>query len=193
MARNSASAGRTRGVSAPDPEQPVGKNLYIDNKRRMIYTSPLLREALYLPKYDYRKFNRYKSRYLVAIATFMILSTAMTSWFDLPLWVSVVISLLVFAAMEFSFYKFQKTLTVVKNFDISKAQSTVSLEIAPDMRTKCWLKIVLYAILGVLLVVNAYEQKYDLTLLLCCWGALVYCFYTAFKLLMMVLRSPKKA
>lgn len=180
-----------RIAAAPDPEQPIGRNLYLDRKNRMIYVSPLLKEALYLPKYDYRKFNRYKSRFLVPVAAFMVLATTMSSWFSMPVWVSVVLALLIFAGMEFSFYRFLRTLTVVKNFEKDKAVSTVDTVISSDMRTKCWLKIILYVLLGVLLVINGYQQHYDLWVLVCCWLAMAYCLYTAGKLLIMLIRSPK--
>lgn len=189
MAQNKSSS--RKAVSAPDPEQPVGRNLYFDAKHRMIYVSPLLREALYLPKYDYKKFNRYKSRFLIAIAAFMILGTAFSEWFEWPLWISIVLSLLIFAGIEFSFYKFQKTLTVVKNFDKAEATPTVNSVISPDMRAKCWLKIVLYIVLGVLLVVNAYDQHYDLWLLIACYVAMVYCLFIAGTLIWQVMKSPK--
>lgn len=191
MAQNTTSRKRNQVVAAADPEQPVGKNLYFDKKRRMIYTSPMLREALYLPKYDYKRFNRYKSRYIITAATFMILATSLNEWFEMPLWVSLVATLLVFAGIELSFYKFQKTLTVVKDFGKANATSTIDNEISSDMRTKCWIKIVLYVILGVLIVVNAYQSHYSNLIIGLCWAALVLFLYMAFDLLRTLMRSPK--
>ena len=67
MAQKSSASRKGRTVSAPiDPEQPVGKHLFFDNKRRLIYVSPLLHKNLYLPKYDYKRFNRYNSRVTAA-------------------------------------------------------------------------------------------------------------------------------
>lgn len=179
-------------VIAPDPDQPAGKNLYIDKKRRIIYLSPYLHQALYLPKFDYKKFNRYKSRYLVVAATFMILATAFDAWFHWPIWAAVVITACVWAGLEFSFYQFQKTLVVDKNFDATKCTPTIDAVISPEQRSKCQLKIVLYLLLGVLLVFNAYDQHYSMIIIAGCWAAMLYCFYTAYKLIRLLMKSPKK-
>lgn len=185
----------TSRVIAPDPDQPGGKRLYIDNKRRIIYDSPLLHQYLYVPKYDYKKFNRYKPRFLVAAAVFMILVSALDAWTSLPVWVSLLISLaaglLILGWMEYSFYKFQKTLTSMKNFDPAKATPTLQQTITPEMRSRCILRIVLYITLGVLLVYNAYDQHYSSLIIIACWAALAFCFYTAFKLIRLLMRSPK--
>ncbi|MEY8309063.1 hypothetical protein AAK899_06050 [Erysipelotrichaceae bacterium 51-3] len=178
-------------VIAPDPDQPVGKNLYIDKKRRIIYLSPYLHEALYLPKFDYKKFNRYKSRYLIVAATFMILATAFDTWFHWPIWSAIIITVALWGGLEYSFYKFQKTLVPVKGFDAAKCTPTVDSVIAPDQRSKCYLKVVLYILLGVLLVFNAYDQHYSTIIIVACWAALLFCFYTAFKLTWMLIKSPK--
>lgn len=191
MARNTSSSVRSSRVIAPDPDQPTGKNLFIDKKRRIIYTSPLLRQPLYLPRYDYKKFNRYRSRFLVALATFMILSTTLTPWFNVPLWVSLLISIAVFAGLEYSYYKFLKTLQPVSNFNPEKVEPTVSRIIPPEMRSKYWVRAILYVILGVLLVVNGYQQNYDTVLILGCWAALLYCLYAAIQLGLALMRSDR--
>ncbi len=179
-------------VAVAEPGQPTGKNLYFDNKKRMIYVSPYLHEALYLPKYEYKKFNRFQSRYVICAATFMILGPALSSWFELPLWIAFVIALLALAGFEYSFYRFQKGLTVVKNFDKESAISTVDQMITSESRQKAYIKIVLYILLGVLLVFNAYDQHYSQVVITICWIALVGCLYMAFTLIRMLLRAPKE-
>lgn len=182
-------------VIASDPDQPAGNRLYIDKKRRIIYDSPLLHQYLYLPKQDYKKFNRYKTRYLVSAATFLILVIALDSWTSLPSVYSFVISaavgMLVLGGFEYSFYKFQKSLSVAKNFSKENALPTIEQTVSPEVRSRCILRMVLYVILGVLLVFNAYDQHYSPWIIAACWAALVFCFYTAFKLARLVARSPK--
>ena len=193
MAQKSSASRKGRTVSAPiDPEQPVGKHLFFDNKRRLIYVSPLLHKNLYLPKYDYKRFNRYNSRFIVAVATIMICGSALTDWFKMPMWIAFVLGALVFAGFEWSFYKFQKGLTVVSDFDPSKATPTVSSVISSDMRTKTWLKIILFIVLGVLLVVNAYQSHYSQQVIILCWCGLAVCVYMAINLLILLFRSPKE-
>lgn len=183
---------RATRVAVADPDQPAGKNLYFDKKKRMVYVSPYLHEALYLPKYEYKKFNRFKSRYLICAATFMILGPAFSSWFNLPLWMAALIALLALAGFEFSFYRFQKTLAVAKNFDPTTAVSTIDQTISKETRQKAYIKITLYIALGVLLVLNAYDQHYDQTIIIICWIALVGCLYMAYTLVRMLIRSPKE-
>lgn len=178
-------------VAVADPDQPVGKNLYFDKKRRLVYVSPYLHEALYLPKYEYKKFNRYRSRYVVSAATFMILGPAFSNWFELPLWIAIVIALLALAGFEYSFYKFQKGLAVVKNFDKESAVSTVEQRITTESRQKAYIKIVLYLALGILLVFNAYDQQFSQTIIIICWIALAGCLYMVYTLIRMLIRSSK--
>ncbi|UNT96581.1 hypothetical protein [Allobaculum mucilyticum] len=192
MAQNTSVNGRKGASATMDPEQPYGKNLYFDKKRRMIYTSPLLHEALYIPKYEYRKFNRFKSRYVISAATLMVSWVILDDWFSTPFYVPILLALLVFGLFEFSFYRFQKSLSVVKDFDKSKAVPTQSEVISGDQRTKAWLKVVLYVVLGVLLVVNAYEQHYEGLILYVCWAGLVVCIGFAINILMLILKSGKE-
>lgn len=176
-----------------DANQPVGKRLYLDSKRRTIYLSPLLHEALYLPKYDFKRFNQFRNRYFIAAATLMIAVTVFDSWFKLPVWGAFVLAALVFAVFEYRFFKFQKTLSVVKDFDKSKAVCTETVDITKEAITKAWLKAVLYLALGVLLVLNAYEQHYSDIVIYACWAALVLCIVCSFNIVSMILRSKKEA
>lgn len=180
-------------VIGPAPNQPTGKNVYIDKKRRIIYVSPLLHKALLIPPSSYVKFNRYKSRFLLSLSVFLVLATTCPNWFGTPIWVCGLIALVVFAGIEYSFYKFQKSLPVMEKFDPTKAYPTISQEVSPELRGKCWLRIVLYLLLGGLLVYNAYDQHYDLWMLLACWAVLAYCVYMAGHLLLMLMHSPKQA
>lgn len=176
-------------VIAPAPNQPTGKNIYIDKKRRIIYLSPLLHQAFLIPKSSYVKFNRYKSRFLLSLSVFLVLATTLPNWFGTPVWACGLIALVLFAGLEYSYYKFLKTLPVVDKFDPEKASPTVIQEITPEMRSKCWVRIVLYLLLGVLLVFNAYDQHYDIWMLIACWGVLAYCLYAAIRLLLLLFKK----
>lgn len=176
-----------------DVNQPVGKRLYLDSKRRTIYLSPILHEALYLPKYDFKRFNQYRNRYFITAATLMVSATVFDSWFNLPIWVAILLAALVFAIIEYRFYKFQKSLSVIKDFDKSKAVCTESTEITKEALTKAWLKAALYVALGVLLVLNAYEQHYTDVVIYICWAGLILCVGMAFNIVSMIFRSKKEA
>lgn len=191
MAKNKASGVHTSRVVASDPTQPSGKNLYIDKKRRLIYVSPLLHQALYVPRSAYKKFNFYRIRFLLGVAVFLVLTSTAGAWFSFPLWGSLLISLLAFAALEYAWYQFLKTLTVMKSFDPAKAEPTLLQFIPVEMRNRCWLRVVLYSLLGILLVVNAYQQNYDPLMLVACYAAMAWCLYTAIQLAVRLVRSSK--
>lgn len=184
------SASKTNSrVIAPAANQPTGKNIYIDKKRRIIYVSPLLHQAFLIPKSSYIKFNRYKSRFLLSLSVFLVLATTLPTWFHTPVWVCGIIALVLFAGLEYSYYKFLKTLPTMDKFDPQKACPTVIQEITPEMRNKCWVRIILYLLLGILLVINAYDQHYDVWMLIACWGVLAYCFYAALRLFLLLFKK----
>lgn len=152
-----------------------GLNLYIDKKNRVIYLNPLTKKAVMVPKSDYRRFNMYRTRYLASISAFLIMAILFNDWFHSPLWIAFVLALVIYAGFEYSFQKFVNRLPDAPKFDRAKCEHTYDLSIPSKDRTRALVKIVLYIILGVLLVVNAYQMKYDQMQLVLCWIAMFCC------------------
>lgn len=173
-------------------DQISGLNIYIDSKKRTIYYNPLRKKAWYVPKYDFKKFQMYKMRYMAAIAATLVGWTILNDWFKLPMWVAFAVGLLVWAWMEYGFYKFQNGLQPVRKFDKSQLKSTFDMNMNPEDKSRNWVKIALYVILGVLLVFNAYDQGYAGWTLYACWFAGILCCCYAIFLVYMMLRKPKE-
>lgn len=174
------------------PNEPKGSNLYKDSKGRMIYYYPLTKQACYIPKFDYRKFNLYQSRYLISVAAFMVLVTILQEWFHTPFWIPLVISGALAVILEIRFQKFLKSMQPVKKFDKEKLTPTVSMTMDSEARTKTLIKIVLLVLLGILIVINAYQSHYSQMLVIFCYLAMAFCLWQALLYVRLLIRSPKQ-
>ena len=171
---------------------PVGLNLYQDEKNRTIYKHPFLKQAVYIPTYDYRTFELYRKRYILAISVFVVLFTLLNEWFGVPFWVSIAISVLVWLFLEWKFYKFLQTEQPVKKFqpktykdyyDNFEAQST----------EKIVLKTILYLLLGALIVYNSYYSNYQGLYIIASWAVLALCIaYAIFQIVVLVRVKARK-
>lgn len=188
--RSSVEKKKVRTTQAA-PDEPSGTNIYKDAKGRIIYYYPLTKQAWYVPKYDFRKFNRLRSRFLISVAAFMVLLTILQEWFQIPFWIPLVISIALAVVLEMSFAKLLKTMQPVKKFNKDELQPTISLELNPEARTKLILKIVLLIVLGVLIVFNAYEQHYETMVIFFCYLAMALCFFEAGKDIWLLIKSQQ--
>lgn len=168
-----------------------GLNLYTDRKGRLIYYNPLLKKAWQVPKHDEKKFSSFKARFIFSAATLLVLCLVFNDWFHWPIWIAVLLSLAVFIVLEILFVRFLNTLPPVNNFDKTKLTHTYDLTITEKDRSRAILRLILYVVLGVLLVVNAYQMHYDAGMLLLCYGAMIYCLGYAAFLFWQLSRSQK--
>lgn len=153
----------------------VGMNLYLDPKGRIIYKSSLTNRAVYINPYDEKKFGLFKQRYLIVLAAFFLLWTFMTSMLHTPFWMPVVLSLLLLAGLEYSFQKFLSGLQPIKHYKDGELISTLESEMTPQDKQKVWLKTFLYCLLGIFIVINAYQESYSGVSLIACWIAGFFC------------------
>lgn len=147
---------------------PVGFNLYQDEKNRTIYKHPLIKQAVYIPTYDYKMFDLYRKRYILTVSVFVVLFTLLNEWFGIPFWVSILIALLVWAFMEWKFYSFLKNEQPVKKFQPEKYKGYYDNFEAQGLG-KVILKTVLYLLIGILIVFNSYYEGYDGAYLVISW------------------------
>lgn len=158
-----------------------GINLYIDKKGRLIYLNPLTRKPVFVPKASMRKFNMYRSRYITVAAAFLIMAILFHDWLHWPLWIAVLLTLMIWAGFDYSFYRFVSSLPPVQKFDREKCRSTYDLAIPESDRNKAILRIVLIVAVGILLVINGLQMHYDSFQMFLCWAAMVCLFlYAAF-------------
>lgn len=153
----------------------VGVNLYTDAKGRLVYIQPITKKAVYVASYDEKKFITYKRRYLIVLAALMLLYSLVTVMFKQPIWIPAVLTLLLWIGLEYSFNKFLNTMQPVKKLKMDDLTPTYEAQISPEEKQKYWIRVGLYVLLGVLLVFNAYQQKYTGFTLVFCWAAGIFC------------------
>lgn len=158
-----------------------GYNVYQDRKNRIIYFSPVLKKAWFIPQSGFQALTRFKSRYLLDLAVLAVSVIIFQDWFKLPLWIPVALSLAIAAGLEYAFYRWLNKQAEVKNFNPDKVRRTLDLKIEPDRIKGAALRMVLYFLIGILIVVNAIQQKYQMTMMVFCWAAcLALCGYGLF-------------
>ncbi|MCF0260316.1 MAG: hypothetical protein HUJ54_10700 [Erysipelotrichaceae bacterium] len=158
-----------------------GYNVYQDKKNRIIYFSPVLKKAWYIPQSGFQTLTRFKSRYLLDLAVLAVTVIIFQDWFRLPVWIPVAVSAAIAVGLEYGFYHWLNRQAEAKNFDPSKVRRTLDLKIEPGRIKGASIRMVLYFLIGILIVVNAIQQKYQLTMMIFCWIACIaLCGYGVF-------------
>lgn len=169
----------------------MGMNIYFDKKNRTIYYSPITKKAYQVPPGDFKRFRMFKSRYMAVFAAFLILILIFGDMLGMSLWVPIVLTLVVWGLFEFFYYKFLNSLPLYKNFDKSRLRSSYDFPISNEERKKSWLRVVLYFVLGILLVVNAYQNDYGTAMLAACYAAMALCFFYGFFIIWQLGKAAK--
>lgn len=177
MAKSRDSVRRKRpAATQPVEGEPSGRNIYKDDKGRIIVYYPLQKKYWYIHKYDYKRFNRYRARYLIAAAAFALLVTILQEWFNVPFWIPLLIAIGIGLLLEYRYGRYLETMQPVKKFDPANVHRTVDLPTSKDARIKLALKMFLLILLGTLLVVNAYQQHYGQEILIISYVAMIACY-----------------
>lgn len=156
-----------------------GFHIYTDKKHRTIYYNPLTHKAMQIPGPEFKRFRMFQSRYVSVAAIFLLVLLIFYDWLHMPLWIPIVLGIVTLGIFEFLWYRFQNSLPPYKNFDKSRLISSYDQTISRADRQKAWIRIVLTALIGVLLVINAYMLHYDTGMLTACWIAMVALFVYA--------------
>lgn len=156
------------------PDNIYGLNVYEDSKGRLIYYDILKKQAVYIPTFDFKMFSFYKYRYMLTVATLIVLTTLLSEFFQWNILLPIVITVAVYVTLETKFRKFINTKQVVKHFNKEECKGYFDIVNSQDP-TKMMIKIGLYVVLGVLLVVNAYDKHYEGFTMIFSWGAMVMC------------------
>lgn len=175
-------------------DQILGMNIYLDRKNRTVYYSPITRRAYQVPPSDFKRFRAFKARYVTVLAGFMVMLILCSDWMKLPLWVPIVLSLVIWGVIEYFYYRFLNSLPPYPKFDKSKLKPSYEMSITREERNKAWLRIVLYVVVGVLLVINAYQLHYDFAMLAACYAAMIllcgYAIFSIWQLSKTTLKNP---
>ena len=162
-----------------------GINVYVDEKLRTIYYHPFTKKAVYVPAFENKKFNIYQKRYLLAACAFILLTTILADWFEVPAYVPVLITIALIAATEFKFNQFINSLQPVKHFNKEKCFGFYDA-LAKEDKNKMIARIIAYVALGVVMVINAYESHFTMVSLVACWiimiGLVLYSSVLAYSL-----------
>lgn len=136
----------------PEDEKIGGFGVYRDDKGRPVYWNRFNKSA-YLISGKTKPFRTYSSRFFIGI-----IAAALTYVFNMPVPLCIIIGLVVYVVMEYKFRSFLKTLPEIKNFNPRNHVGRVESEAKMDTY-KIVLKIVLAILMGVLIYLNAIQQK----------------------------------
>ena len=175
----------TRNKTTNKTTQIKGINVYVDEKLRTIYYHPITNRAVYIPSFEEKKFNIFQKRYLLVACAFILLTTILADWFELPAYVPILISLALLVGMEFKFNQYVKGLQPVKHFDKNKCTGYYDI-LALEDKNKMIARILAYPALGIVMVLNAYVSDYGKVTVAACWiimiGLLAYAANLAYSL-----------
>ena len=148
-----AQIGRKTTIT-PEEEKIGGIGVYRDEKGRPVYWNRFNKTA-YLLTGKTKPFRTYSSRFYIGF-----IAGALTYVFKMPIIACIAIGLIVYAAMEYKFRSFLRTLPEIKHFDPRKRVKKIEAEAKMDTY-KIVLKVVLAAAMIVLILLNAYQQQFE--------------------------------
>lgn len=161
-----ATKGRKTVISSDD-QKIGGFNVYRDEKGRPVYLNRLNHTGYVLSDRT-KPFRTLSSRFYIGgvagIFAFM---------FELPIWVCIAIAVISCGVMEYKFRKFLTTLPQIPNFKPSESTSRIAAEAALDTN-KIVTKIVLFFLLAILVVINAYDHKFEGVVLALNWVVAIF-------------------
>lgn len=128
----------------------VGRNIYVDNRGRAVYYSKREKRGYRIRNEDASKFKALESRYLYGILAFLVACFL----FDIDIIISVCLGLFVAMSVEWRFRSFLKKCTIIENYEPS-GRATLSFT-TDDSYQKLGTNALLFIILGLLLIFNAY-------------------------------------
>jgi len=150
-----------------------GISMYVDERNRDIYYDIFTKNGYIIDEKRAKKFNMFKNRFILV---FMGAVLAVNFVFDLTM--TIIISILALAALEYSFrFKFLTHCTMIPNFKKGKRAVFDEHEDKP----KEILRIILYLLFAVLIVANAYVSEFDTFMLAMSYIASVLAIFAAIR------------
>lgn len=153
------------------------ENYFKDTKGRSIYYDYVTNTAYYIPEDQLTKFKLLYNRMAIAIIVFAVIFSF--NLLNAPL--SALFGLLCYVVLDvYMFKKVLPSFSHTQQFDITDALKKNDERIQKTFK-KTLVVCVLYFILGILLVLNAYDQNYSMPIKTACWAALAIFTYLDIK------------
>ena len=150
-----------------------GINMYVDERNRDIYYDIFTKNGYIIDEKRAKKFNMFKNRFIL-----VFMGAVLAVNFVLDIKLTIIFSLLVIAALEYSFrFKFLPHCTMIPKFKKGNRAVFDNHEDKP----KEILRIVLYIAFAVLIVMNAYISEFDTFMLALSYLASVLAMFAAIR------------
>ena len=149
-----------------------GMHIYIDTHGRAVYYDVLTKIGYVLDDYE-NTYRPYSMRFVIGI-----FAAVLIKMFEAPLWLCVVLGFVAYAFMEVKFRLFLKKLPQLLDFKPEKRAGIITTA-ANEETKKIVLKLILYIALAVLIIINAYDQKYEGIILAANWLICLFGIYFA--------------
>lgn len=161
-----------------------GMHIYVDHRGRAIYYDVITKIGYVMDDYE-NAYRPYAMRFVIGI-----FAAVMMSMFVLPMWMCGLIGFAAYGFMEVKFRLFLKKLPQLLDFKPEKRAGMVDTA-ANEEPKKIIAKLVLYMLLAVLIIINAYDQKYDGVMLAANWLIAAFGAYFAIIQIMALLKKNK--
>ena len=151
----------------------AGRNIYIDDKGQTIMYISRTQTGYILKEKDAKNFNLYHNRIALGIAVAMLLMSLTSDWR-----ISIIAGLVLFGVLQYRFVKsWLPTLPQIPNFKPKQKKSFIEGLVETNNKGRCILLAVLYALLGILLVVNGILIKSDIVIIIFEVATMLACLY----------------
>ena len=151
----------------------AGRNIYIDDKGQTIMYISRTQTGYILKDKDAKNFNLYHNRIALGIAVAMLLMSLTSDWR-----ISIIAGLVLFGVLQYRFVKsWLPTLPQIPNFKPKQKKSFIEGLVETNNKGRCILLAVLYALLGILLVVNGILIKSDIVVIIFEVATMLACLY----------------
>ena len=143
-----------------------GRNIYTDKKGRTIYYDFVTRQGYLIEKKSENSAQFYKNRLVVILFAAILFAGTFLTWIQ-----AIIAWAVMMAVAEVMFRRsFLKKLEKVTDVDFEKRVSALQYTVENKEKGRIILLAVLYFALAVLVVLNAYMEKYSLELLILSGG-----------------------
>ena len=137
-----------------------GRNIYTDKKGRIIYYDMITKKGYLVGKQNENSAVFFKNRFAIILFAAILLGGTLLSGVQ-----AVIAWAVMMALAEFTFrMSFLKKLEPVKDVDFEKRVSALRYIVENKNKSKVVALAILYLLLAVLVVANAYVEKYSLGL-----------------------------
>ncbi len=143
----------------PNINQSYG--VFQDKKGRNVYINRYHKNAYIIQDKDERKFNLYANRFIMP---FLVIAAFMT--FDLPIYYGIFGGVFAWAILMYMFHKkFLPSLSQIEKVELKEKYSYTKKLASTNEPNKLLIKFIVFALIGVLLPLNAYVSQMSQSLI----------------------------